>query len=323
MAEDEGRPDGDPHPPPFVYDFAMPKRFPIPDDFRKRFCDVYGAIGAEWLASLPERVALWQARLNVHGLQLVPGLSYNLVFFGRTGEGAPIVLKAAPEAGPLVSEAAALNAFGVARAAAVLTALPEEGLLLTERLQPGRRLAEVATEREALDIVVGLFRADWPAPERSLDDLATFTRSLERAAADPGSLDGDLLRAARAILRSLLAESGPVRMLHGDLHYDNILTDAAHGYRLIDPKGLCGDPGFDLGYLVSRTMPLGRDALPLAQAVELRLQVLTESFAIERGRLAAWAFVAAALSAAWTQEDHGDVSEDELQVLSQIADACG
>lgn len=302
----------------------MPKRFPIPDDFRKRFCDVYGAIGAEWLATLPERVALWQARLNVQGLQLAPGLSYNLVFFGRTGEGAPIVLKAAPEAGPLASEAAALNGFGVARAAAVLTALPEEGLLLTERLQPGRRLSEVATEREALDIVAGLFRAGWPAaPELPLDDLATFTRSLERAAEAPGQLDGDLLRAASVMLRSLLAAPGPVRMLHGDLHYDNILTDAAQGYRLIDPKGLRGDPGFDLGYLVSRTMPLGRDALPLAQAVELRLRVLTESFAIERGRLAAWAFVAAALSAAWTQEDHGDVSVDELQVLRQVADACG
>ncbi|HRE29894.1 MAG TPA: aminoglycoside phosphotransferase family protein, partial [Anaerolineales bacterium] len=78
-----------------------------------------------------------------------------------------------------------------------------------------------------------------------------------------------------------------------------------------------------LGYLVSRTMPFGRDALPLTQAVELRLRVLTESFAIERGRLAAWAFVAAALSAAWTQEDHGDVSVDELQVLRQVAEACG
>ncbi|HRF46499.1 MAG TPA: aminoglycoside phosphotransferase family protein [Anaerolineales bacterium] len=302
----------------------MPKRFPIPDDFRKRFCDVYGAIGAEWLATLPERVEQWQARLDVRGLQLVPGLSYNLVFFGQTGEGAPIVLKAAPEAGPLASEAAALNGFGVARAAAVLTALPEEGLLLTERLQPGRRLSEVATEREALDIVAGLFRAGWPAaPERSLDDLATFTRSLERAAEAPGQLDGDLLRAASVMLRSLLAAPGPVRMLHGDLHYDNILTDAAQGYRLIDPKGLRGDPGFDLGYLVSRTMPFGRDALPLTQAVELRLRVLTESFAIERGRLAAWAFVAAALSAAWTQEDHGDVSVDELQVLRQVAEACG
>ena len=167
----------------------MPATFPIPDDFRKRFCDVYGAIGAEWLATLPERVEQWRARLDLRGLQLVPGLSYNLVFFGQTGEGAPIVLKAAPEAGPLASEAAALNGFGAARAAAVLTALPDEGLLLTERLQPGRRLAEVATEREALDIVAGLCRAGWPAvPGRALDDLATFTQGMERVATDPGAL---------------------------------------------------------------------------------------------------------------------------------------
>lgn len=298
----------------------MPATFPIPDDFRQRFCDVFGALGTEWLATLPERVAQWQARLNIQGLRLVSGLSYNLVFFGETGAGAPIVLKAAPEAGPLASEAAALEGFGSARAAGVLAALPEEGLLLTERLQPGRRLAEVATEREALDVVVGLFRGGWPAaPERPLDDLAAFTHSLERVAADPGPLDGDLLRGARAVRRSLLAEPGPVRLLHGDLHYDNILTDAGHGHRLIDPKGLCGDPVFDLGYLVSRTMPLGRDALPLAQAVELRLQVLAKAFAIERARLAAWAFVAAGLSNVWTLEDHGQVCEEDLVMMRLLA----
>ncbi len=293
----------------------------FPDDFRQRFTDIFGAGGVEWLATLPERVARWQDRLGVRALRLVPGLSYNLVFFGETLAGAPIVLKAAPDADGLATETAALEAFGSARAAGVIASLPAEGVLLIERLQPGHRLAEVATEREALEVVVSLFGSGWPAPDWPVGDLATYTAAVERAADDPGPLDAGLLRAAGAARRSLLVDPEPVRLLHGDLHYDNILVDGVHGYRLIDPKGVRGQPGFDLGYLVSRVMPLGRDALPLARVVDLRLDVLADRFGLDRARLAAWGFVAAALSVVWTLEDHGAVAADEIQVMRQLAAA--
>ena len=151
------------------------------------------------------------------------------------------------------------------------------------------------------------------------DDVAAFTQSLERDADSAGPLDTGLMREAREVRKTLLADSAEARLLHGDLHYDNILVDEQHGVRLIDPKGLRGDPLFDLGYLVSRVQPLGRDALPLHRAVSLRLDVLTEAFRCDAKRLAAWAFVAAALSAVWTLEDHGYVSEDEIDVLKRLA----
>lgn len=301
----------------------MTDGFPIPADFRQRFCDVYGPIAAEWLATLPARIEHWQARLGLSDLRLVPGLSYNLVFFGRTVVGAPIVLKAAPTPDPLTTEAAALRGFGPARAAAVLESLPAEGLLLTERIAPGERLAGTATEQEALDVVVHLFADGWPmAPdELRVEDLAGFTRSLARVGETPGPLDRDLYTDAGAVCADLLATAAAPRLLHGDLHYDNILVDAVHGYRLIDPKGVVGDPLFDLGYLVSRVMPLGRDTLPLAQVVDLRLDVLADAFSISRTRLAAWGFLAATLSAAWTLEDHGVVSAEEQAVVRQLRSA--
>ena len=272
------------------------------------------------LARLPERVDEWEGRLGLTGLRLVDGLSYNLVFFGETRVGRPVVLKAAPESGALASEAAALLGFGSDRASAVLEARLDEGLLVTERLLPGTQLSRVATEREALDTVVKLFSDGWPAPDpRVLDDVAAFTQSLERDADSAGPLDTGLMREAREVRKTLLADSAEARLLHGDLHYDNILVDEQRGFRLIDPKGLRGDPLFDLGYLVSRVQPLGCDALPLHRAVSLRLDVLAEAFRCDAKRLAAWAFVAAALSAVWTLEDHGYVSEDEIDVLKRLA----
>lgn len=305
--------------PSLVYHWRVSRFFIIPADFRQRFVDVCGQKGVEMLAHLPERVEEWEGQLRLKGLRLVDGLSYNLVFFGETMAGRPVVLKAAPESQALASEAAALQGFGSDRAAAVIEARLDEGLLVTERLQPGTQLSRVATEREALDVVVRLFSNGWPAPNPLVDDdVAAFTRSLDRLPESSGPLDPGLLREAMDVRRTLLADSTEARLLHGDLHYDNILADERRGYRLIDPKGLLGDPLFDLGYLVSRVQPLGCDALPLRRAVELRLDVLAEAFGCEARRLAAWSFVAAALSAIWTLEDHAHVSDDEIDVLKLL-----
>lgn len=272
------------------------------------------------LAHLPERVEEWEGRLGLVGLRLVDGLSYNLVFFGETAAGRSVVLKAASETVALSSEAAALRGFGSDRATAVIEARLDEGLLVTERLLPGAQLSRVATEREALDTVVRLFSNGWPAPDPLVvDDVAAFTRSLERVAESTGPLDPGLMREAMDLRRALLAEPAEARLLHGDLHYDNILSDERRGYRLIDPKGLRGDPLFDLGYLVSRVQPLGRDALPLSRAVGVRLDVLAGAFGSDRKRLAAWSFVAAALSAVWTLEDHGHISAVEIDMLNKLA----
>ena len=35
-------------------------------------------------------------------------------------------------------------------------------------------------------------------------------------------------------------------LLHGDLHHDNILLNSTGGYTIIDPKGVIGDPVFDV-----------------------------------------------------------------------------
>lgn len=271
------------------------------------------------LAHLPERVEEWEGRLRLKGLKLVEGLSYNLVFYGETLAGRPVVLKAAPESEALASEAAALQGFGPDRAAAVIEARLDEGLLVTERLLPGTQLSRIATEREALNTVVRLFSNGWPAPDPLVvDDVAAFTRSLDRLPDTSGPLNPGLMREAMDVRRALLADPAEARLLHGDLHYGNILADERRGFRLIDPKGLRGDPLFDLGYLVSRVQPLGSDALPLGRAVALRLDVLVGAFGCESKRLAAWSFVAAALSAIWTVEDHGHVSDDEIDVLKQL-----
>jgi streptomycin 6-kinase len=195
----------------------------------------------------------------------------------------------------LDAEVQALRAFGEARAVRVIDVNRDELTALLERVEPGETLASTASEDEAVQAVAQLFGSRWPSvPTNSVAmPIADFGAVLD----DPG-----LLR-PKAVFSELLADSSPPVLLHGDLHYDNILTSDRAGHLLIDPKGFTGDPAFDIGYLVSRPMPAARDRLPLSQAIDRRLAFLPGATGLDARRVTAYAYVAAALSVAWARED--------------------
>jgi streptomycin 6-kinase len=205
------------------------------------------------------------------------------------------VRKVASRARDLAAEVEALRAFGEARAVRVLDVNLDEPAVLLERVIPGTTLAASASEDEALHVVAALFRAGWPA----LPSPCVARPVQELLAA----LDAPPFARAQSILTELLADARWPVLLHGDLHYENILVSDRAGHLLIDPKGFTGDPAFDIGYLVSRPLPPARDALPLPQAVDRRLAFLPDAVGLDPRRVASYAYVAAALSLAWAIED--------------------
>jgi GrpB-like predicted nucleotidyltransferase (UPF0157 family)/streptomycin 6-kinase len=212
----------------------------------------------------------------------------------------------------LAAHLEALSAFGSHRAVAVVDVRQTECAVLLDRVTPGERLAAVATEVEAIAAVARLFADGWPkVPDRaSATPLRSFAESLTRA----GAVDRDLERAA-ALLEKLLTTSSATLLLHGDLHYDNVLSSDRAGFLLIDPKGVAGDPAFDVGYLVSRPMPTARDRLPLEDAIDRRLRFLPGALGVDRQRVAAFAYVSAALSTAWAREDNDPAHQDFMRAM--------
>jgi len=213
----------------------------------------------------------------------------------------------------LEAEAEALRAFGVDRAVAVREIRVDTGELVLERVDPGESLASIATEDEALRIVAELFQTGWPAvpPAPVAEPLARFAAALD---ADRPALHG-----AADVLRELLQDAGDRTLLHGDLHYGNMLSSDRAGYLLIDPKGAIGEPAFDIGYLVSRPMPAARDHLPLSRAIGRRLAFLPDALHLDPHRVAAYAYVAAALSLAWAIEDNDSIRcscEEAMNLLA-------
>ena len=221
--------------------------------------------------------------------------------------------KIASRTGDLMAEVEALRAFGEDRAVRVLEVDGGQRSVLLERVVPGTTLAASASEDEALSVVAALFRSGWPAvpPQSAATPIERFL----------SALGAPTLARAKAMLVELLADSPAPLLLHGDLHYENILVSDRAGHLLIDPKGFTGDPAFDIGYLVSRPTPPARDALPLPHAIDRRLAVLPDALGLDPRRVAAFAYVTAALSTAWAIED-GDPSrplfEEAMRIMNRM-----
>ena len=285
-------------------------RQPWPEAFIRNITNAFGAAGTVWLEELPALIArcerAWQIRAHPPFK-----LSYNYVAPAVRADGTQVVLKiCAPGIGldSPASELTALRAYAGCGVAAVLGLLPEHNAVLLERIEPGTPLAEWVPKRdtEATAIAADVMRALWRAtPDPELADLARWTHQLTEIRpaffGGSGPFPEAMLARAEGLRGELLASAPAEVLLHGDLHHENIL-EGADGWRVIDPKGLRGDPAFECATFLRN--PLGpADAPWFTQAsIGRRVDMLVERLALDRQRVLGWAQVFAVLSPWWDMD---------------------
>src|SRR5262249_15749209 len=86
-------------------------------------------------------------------------------------------------------------------------------------------------------------------------------------------------------------------LLHADFHHYNVLASDADEWVAIDPKGMRGDPGYEVGPFMCNPWPVESDVL------RRRLDILSEELEYDRQRLRTWCTTFAVLSAWWNIED--------------------
>jgi streptomycin 6-kinase len=98
-------------------------------------------------------------------------------------------------------------------------------------------------------------------------------------------------------------------LLHGDFHHDNILAATREPWLVIDPKGVIGDPGYDLGAFLYNPWPGLQEMPNPGRVIARRVDQLAEGLGMERARVRGWGIAQAVLSACWSAEgDGGDWS---------------
>ena len=287
-------------------------RIPIPARLKDTVERVHGAAGRQWLMSLPALLKECRARWRLELAEPFADLSYNLVLPGRSDDGVEVVLKVGVPCRELLTEAAALKLFAGQGAVGLLDEDAARGLLLLERVTPGTALHQLQRDPEATRTAATLMRQLWhPLPaEHPFPTLAVWFRAFERLrqrfAGGSGPFSAELIARAEQTFAELNASAERVVLLHGDLHHANILFSAARGWLAIDPKGIAGDPGYEVGSFMLNQLPADASESATMNVLAERLTLLSAELQISRIRLARWAFCHAVLSALWDFEEASD-----------------
>ena len=282
----------------------------IPAPLVRTVVRAWGARGRRWLAELPTLVDVIAEDWGIDVGEPFALLSYHWVGPVTTADGRPAVLKVGlTEPGHLNDEAAALRAYGGQGAVRLLAYDAARGALLLERAQPGTPARDLVphADEAATDAVIGALRQLHRTPPAGVPDVAdqgvAFNQYLRDFPAG-GPLPRDVVERAGRLFAELCASADRRVLLHGDLHHDNLLRAEREPWLAIDPDGVAGDPGYDLGALLYNPDPDLRDDALLA-LVPGRVERLADGLGVPFERAVAWGFVKAVLSEVWSTEDAG------------------
>ena len=278
---------------------------------------------APWLGSLDDHLRACETRWNIRVGEPFPNLSYHVVAPAVGADGAPYVLKLSLPNDELTLEAAALRFYDSDGIAKLVAHAPEVQALLLERLTPGVSLWSTDDDDEATRIAAILLQRLWrPFPEgHPFRLLQRWTRALPKYAhthsQGGGPLPYALVEKANVLLNDLLQTDEPV-LLHADLHHDNILSATREPYLAIDPKGIVGARGYDVGSFLMNPLPELATRPHLPRILSRRVGIFGEMLGMEASEIAAWGFVNAVLSACWHVEDHGSDGETDIKVAETL-----
>ncbi len=260
-----------------------------------------GPTGADWLPTVPRLIAegLERWSLTVDG-EPRTGCTAVVVPVRRGVQ--RLVLKVTwphPEA---AHESLALRTWAGDGAVRLVAALPSDGLLLLERLDADADLTPVWVD-EACEIIgelLGVLHV--PAPPQLLRLGPYLAPHLARMALRP-AVPRRITQRTNGLARELLADELPERLLHTDLHFENVLRGRDGRYVAIDPKPLAGHPGFDVfPVLHNRVDELGTGAA-FRWSVRHRVELVAEAAGIDVDEARVWSLLRAGVEVSWTSQE--------------------
>ncbi|UAL28353.1 aminoglycoside phosphotransferase family protein [Nocardioides rotundus] len=262
-----------------------------------------------WLDRLPaladELVEEWGLRRDgpaLHGYT-------SLVVPVRDREGERVVLKVTFDGDDeSAHEALALQTWGGDGAVRLIRADPRRRALLLERL--GEQDLSDLWDVEACELVAGFYRRlHVPSPGR----LRLLTEYVEHWADDLAALGSAVplprryIDQALSLARDLVADPASTGVLiHGDLHYGNVLAAERDPWLVIDPKPMSGDPHYEPAPMLWNRM----EELEAPTAVESvrdgvrrRFHTLVDVAELDEERARDWVIVRMVLNAGWAVQD--------------------
>lgn len=264
--------------------------------------------GDTWLRSLPRLVRDCALQWN-----LTPG---GPVYHGVCAivlpvvqDGVPAALKVSWPHTEAEHEHLALRAWDGCGAVRLLAADPPRAALLLERLDPERDLNRVDL-LESCETIGALIRElDRPALPQLRAVEAMADRWLGQLDAAPDSVPRRLTTQAASTLQALIAQPLEHRLVHQDLHFENVLAADRQPWLAIDPKPIAAPWEFAVAPALWNRWEDAAAAHNVRAHLRLRLGLICEAAGLDEETARAWTFVRVVLNAVWATEDLPDTRD--------------
>ena len=282
----------------------------IPRDLVDNQLRYHGEAGRRWLDQLPTLAQSIAGRWDLSLEPAFPNGFSDYVAPVRKADHSPAVLKLCFIDAEFFSQEAALRAYDGRAAVRLLKADLDSGALLLERLEPGESLSVLHDDAAEMHVAAAVMQQLWQAKPGDagllrLDpwlDEANLPDALPLHKRSMPWVSKALARAAE-----LIAELTDYRVLHGDLHHYNILS-SQRGWLAIDPKGILGDPAWELAPLLFNNLDAaGRD---WPRVMRRRIDQLCDEIPLDRERAYALSAARCLQSRFWSLRDDSIPSHD-------------
>jgi streptomycin 6-kinase len=176
---------------------------------------------------------------------------------------------------------------------------------------------------EACEIVAGLYgRIHVPAPPPLLtlsSYIRRWTDDLERLPRS-APLPRRIVEQAVHLGRELVADPATDGvMIHGDLHYENVLAGDREPWLAIDPKPMSGDPHYEIAPLLWNRFEEVVATGDVREAVRRRFHTVVDVAELDEDRARGWVIVREAHNAMWEIDDPDNVTT-AIAIIKAVQD---
>lgn len=282
----------------------------IPQDFALSVAEREGEPGRVWVESLPDLIDEFLGRWRCTPIAPIShGKVGVIVPVQRDDDGVPAVFKISFRHPGNRYEAEAFATWDGQGAVLLYERDDAQFAMLLEQAE-WQTLDDLGDIDEATAVIGQLARRlAVPAPPhlpRLADRVDEWDRTLREDTEALGHpLSEQALSAALATIRDL-GRRQPDTMVHGDLHFGNVVPAQREPWLVIDPKGLAGDLASDS----FRVLVRGADSLLTADDLETellrRLSIFADAAEIERERAIRWAQLDSLIGAYYSRKFHAE-----------------
>lgn len=306
------------------------------ENWRKKLIDIHGQQAERWLSELPNLLERFQQTWNIRLIKQVPNLSYNLVYFAENLiDNSNVIFKAGIPNPDLDNEIRSLHYFAGNGCIELLQYDMKHGVMLLEQAIPGVMLDTLTMQglddqavyicADIIDLLhsPAIVTPDLRKLAKLSDRLNEYHEVRDIITANPdkyNTFDLDLFDHAENLFADLNVTTTETVVMHGDLHHYNILSARREPWLAIDPKGIIGDPAFELAAFMINPLPQIVATSNLPQLLARRIDLFHEILGYPRQRIRDWCIAHAFLVAGQNLTSHDSDWQESYKIGTILLD---